>query len=44
LGLSQVNVEDIHIRNFFQISRALLMLVSDAQSLYQADHEQRGRR
>ncbi|WP_178119597.1 hypothetical protein [Pseudomonas sp. SCB32] len=30
--------------NLFRISRALLLLASDAQSLYQADHEQRLRR
>jgi hypothetical protein len=42
--LEMVDQDNLPIRNVFQISRALLLLVSDAQSLYQADHEQRGRR
>lgn len=42
--LDIINQDDMPIRNVFQISRALLLLVSDAQSLYQADHEQRRRR
>ncbi|WP_152225888.1 hypothetical protein [Pseudomonas sp. SCB32] len=39
--LEMINQDDMPIRNVFRISRALLLLVSDAQSLYQADHEQR---
>jgi hypothetical protein len=42
--LEGVNQDDAPVRNVFQISRALLLLVSDAQSLYEAEYEQRGRR
>lgn len=42
--LQMIDLDDLPVRNVFQISRALLLLISDAQSLYQADHEQkRGR-
>ncbi|MBD9577470.1 hypothetical protein IB260_19265 [Pseudomonas sp. PDM23] len=42
--LARVDQDNAPIRNVFQISRALLLLVSDAQSLYQADHEQKRKR
>lgn len=42
--LSHVDLDVNPVRNVLQISRSLLLLASDAHSLYQADHEQRGRR
>lgn len=39
--LEAVDQDSAPVRNVFQISRALLLLASDAQSLYQADHEQK---
>lgn len=42
LELAELNVSPM--RNVLQISRSLLLLASDAHSLYQADHEQRGQR
>lgn len=42
--IEMVDQDGTPVRNVFQISRALLLLISDAQSLYQADHEQRQKR
>lgn len=39
LELAELNSSPF--RNVLQISRSLLLLASDAQSLYQADHEQK---
>lgn len=42
LELAEMNC--LPIPNVLRISRSLLLLISDAHSLYQADHEQRERR
>ncbi|MCP8463123.1 hypothetical protein NK553_04095 [Pseudomonas sp. ZM23] len=42
--LSALHLGESEHQSLSGVSRALLLLVSDAQSLYQADHEQRGRR
>ncbi|MDH1009000.1 hypothetical protein N5J43_03050 [Pseudomonas nicosulfuronedens] len=42
--LERIDQDDAPISNVFLISRALLLLASDAQSLYQADFEKKHRR
>ena len=42
--LALVDLNACPVRNILQISRSLLLLASDAHSLYQANHEQRDRR
>ncbi|WP_152226743.1 hypothetical protein [Pseudomonas sp. SCB32] len=42
--LTFVELDAYPARNVLQISRSLLLLASDAHSLYRADHEQRDRR
>ncbi|WP_448683246.1 hypothetical protein [Pseudomonas nicosulfuronedens] len=43
LGILSLSTLDAQpLRNVLQINRALLLLASDAHSLYQADHERRG--
>jgi hypothetical protein len=42
--LEMIDEDNLPVRNVFQISRALLLLISDAQSLYQAEHDRRRRR
>ncbi|QEY72131.1 hypothetical protein [Pseudomonas denitrificans (nom. rej.)] len=42
--LERVDQDDAAIPNVFLICRALLLLISDAQSLYQAEHDRRRRR